>query len=69
LVPQPGEVPAEFIAHRGGFRFLVRLEDGREVVAAVPKRVARDMFCVVAGDRVRVSGTDGPRPTVLGFVR
>jgi hypothetical protein len=40
-----------------------------EVAAAIPKRIARDMFRVVPGDGVRVAGVGGARPTILGFVR
>jgi translation initiation factor IF-1 len=68
-VQQPGEASAEVVAYRGGFRFLVRLDDGRELVASAPKRVARDMFRVVPGDRVRVAGADGARPRITGFAR
>ena len=66
---QPGEVPAEVVAHREGCRFLVRLDDGREVVAVAPRRVARKMFRIVPGDRVRVAGADGARPRITGFAR
>jgi translation initiation factor IF-1 len=66
---QPGEVKAEVVAHREGSRFLVRLEDGREVVATASQRVAREMFRIVPGDRVRVRGADGARPRITGFAR
>jgi translation initiation factor IF-1 len=62
-------VQALVVAHRGGLRFLVRLEDGREVVAAIPQRVAREMFRVVPGDRVRIVGADRPSPAILEFAR
>jgi translation initiation factor IF-1 len=62
-------VQAVVVAHRGGFRFLVRIEDGREVLAGIPKRLAREMFRVVPGDRVRLAGANGPRPAILGFAR
>jgi len=64
---QPGEVPAEVLAHREGLRFLVRLDDGREVVATVSRRVAREMFRIVPGDRVRVDGVDGAKAQITGF--
>jgi len=51
----------------GGFRFRLRLADGREVIAGVPKRVARLMFRIVPGDRVRVAGSQTAKPRILGF--
>ena len=54
---------AVIVAHRDNFRFLVRLEDGREVLASVPRCIARDMFRIVPGDRVRVQ-LDGAVPLV-----
>ena len=65
----PGDVPAEVIAHRGSLLFLVRLDDGHEVVAWVQKHVARRMFRIVPGDRVRVAGADGDKPRITGFAR
>jgi translation initiation factor IF-1 len=65
----PDDVLAEIAAHRGGFRFLFRLDDGREVVAVLPKRVAREMFRVVPGDRVWIAGADGNKPRITGFAR
>lgn len=64
-----GNVTAEVIANREGFRFLVRLDDGREVVASLSKRVAREMLRIVPGDRVRVTGADGVGPRITGFAR
>lgn len=64
---QPGEVPAEVLAHREGLRFLVRLDDGREVVATVSRRVSRAMFRIVPGDHVRVEGVDGAKARITGF--
>ena len=68
-VQRPGEVPAKVVSNRMGFCFLVRLDDGREVVAVAPRRVARQMFRLVPGDRVRVAGADGERPQITGFAR
>ena len=62
----PRESEAEVVAHLDGLRLLVRLEDGRELVAAIPRRIARQMFRVVPGDWVRVAGAGGPKSTVLG---
>jgi translation initiation factor IF-1 len=63
----PDEVLAEVVMPCGGFRFRVRLADGREVIAGVPKRVARLMFRIVPGDRVRVAASQTARPRILGF--
>lgn len=66
---QPGEMPAEVVICREGFCFLVRLDDGRELVASVPRRVARGMFRIVPGDRVWVADADGEKPRITGFAR
>jgi translation initiation factor IF-1 len=65
--PNPGEVVAVVVMHANGLSFRVRLQDGQEVVAVVPKRLAREMFRIVPGDRVRVAGTQTPRLRIMGF--
>jgi hypothetical protein len=65
----PDDVLAEMIDHRGGLRFLGELDPDREVVVILPKRVAREMFRVVPGYRVLVSGIDGARPRIPVFAR
>ena len=64
-----GEILGEGRLPCGGLGFLAHLADGGEVVAAVPKGVAREMFRIVPGDRVHVTGMDAGMPGVLGFAR
>jgi len=51
------------------FHCQVRLPSGEVVAAAIPKQIARDMFRVVIGDRVQVSGSIESKFKVLGFAR
>lgn len=66
---QIGQILGEARLLCGGLGFHVRLEDGREVLAAVPKGVAREMFRIVPGDKVRVTGLEAGKPRVVGFAR
>jgi translation initiation factor IF-1 len=63
----PDEVLAEVVTPCGRLRFRVRLEDGRVIVVAVPKRVARVMYRIVSGQRVRVTASQTATPRIVGF--
>jgi len=45
----------------------VRLDDGRDIRAILPKRLAREMFRIVPGDPVRIGLM--PKPRITGFDR
>ena len=51
----------EVIAHLGGNQVLVRLVDGREVPAVINRKVARDAYFVVEGDRVKIVFRQEPK--------
>jgi translation initiation factor IF-1 len=61
-----GVEDAEIVRHLGGFRWRVRFGDGREADSVVPRSIAREMFRIAPGDRVRVGGRE---PRILGFAR
>ena len=64
-----GEILADARLGCGGLGYRVRLDDGQEIVAAIPKSVAREIFRIVPGDKVRVAGLEVGKPRIVGFAR
>jgi translation initiation factor IF-1 len=62
-------VPGVVVEMGPNFFCRVRLDSGDEVRALIPKRVARDMYRVIPGDRVLVRLAASGRSRVTGFVR
>jgi translation initiation factor IF-1 len=62
-VPVPGLV----IEVGPNFYCRVQLDTVDEVRALIPKRVARDMYRVIPGDRVLVRFAESGQPRVTGF--
>jgi translation initiation factor IF-1 len=56
-------------AMEAGSQCLVRLFDGERVTAFIPKDTLRDMFRIVSGDHVQVSGPHDGTYRVLGFAK
>jgi len=56
------------LGHRSGNAFIVRLNNGEQVDATIPRAIARHMFRVLPGDPVTVEPRHGPKPyRIVGF--
>jgi hypothetical protein len=54
-------VPGEIVEWRGGSRDLMRLVDGREIVAVLPGRQARQAFIIRGGERAEIAFSAPPK--------
>jgi translation initiation factor IF-1 len=65
---QRTEFPGTITVSRSAVVFDVLLDDGRLVTASVSLHVARDMFRIAVGDRVRLKFRPPPRTArIVGF--
>lgn len=66
-VPAPPECVGVVVEMLPNFECRIRLNSGIEVSAIIPRQVARRMFRVAAGDRVRIRLAEPGCSQVAGF--
>ncbi len=61
--------PGTVMRHLNNMTWLVQLDDDREVIARLPKSVARDIFRMVPGDRMLIGGLWNSDFQILSFAQ